>query len=76
MTPLVTLATRCHIVVMPDRTTFDGAVTLRRGPYDIQLNLGNLLDRDRYYVSQINGGGLLYPGPPFNAQLTLRYRFD
>jgi hypothetical protein len=30
---------------------------------------------DRYFVSQINSGGLLYPGQPFNATLTLRYRF-
>jgi outer membrane receptor for monomeric catechols len=65
-----------NTVVMPDRTTFDGAVTLRRGAYDVALNLGNLLDRNRYFVSQINGGGLLYPGQPFNAALTLRYRFQ
>jgi iron complex outermembrane receptor protein len=62
--------------VMPERTTFDGALTLRRGAYDIGVNLANLTNRKRYFVSQINGGGLLYPGEPFNAKLTLRYRFQ
>lgn len=65
-----------NTLVMPSRTTFDGAVNLRRGPYDITVNLSNLTNRERYYVSQINGGGLLYPGQPFNATLTLRYRFQ
>jgi iron complex outermembrane receptor protein len=65
-----------NTTAMPSRTTFDGAVTLRRGPYDIAVNLTNLLDKRYYFVSQINGGGLLYPGQPFNAALTLRYRFQ
>jgi outer membrane receptor for monomeric catechols len=65
-----------NTVVMPERTTMDGAVTLRRGAYDIGVNLVNLTNRKRYFVSQINGGGLLYPGEPFNAKLTVRYRFQ
>ena len=61
--------------IMPERLTFDGAVSFRHRSYDIALNFTNLTDRERYYVSQINSGGLLYPGTPFGTQLTLRYRF-
>ena len=62
--------------VMPERTTFDAAAVLRRGAYDIGVNIANLTDRERYFVSQINGGGLLYPGERFNAKLVVRYRFQ
>jgi iron complex outermembrane receptor protein len=65
-----------NTVTMPERTTFDGAVMLRRGDYDIGVNFTNLTDRERYFVSQINGGGLLYPGEPFNGKVTVRYRFQ
>ena len=40
------------------------------------LNLVNLTNKKEYFVSQINGGTQLYPGPPFNATITLRYRFN
>jgi len=36
----------------------------------------NLTNLQTYYVSQINGGNQLYPGPPFNASVTLRYRLN
>lgn len=64
-----------NTLVMPERLTFDGAFSLRYRSYDMALNFTNLTGRDRYYVSQINSGGLLYPGTPFGTQLTLRYRF-
>ena len=34
----------------------------------------NLTNRERYYVSQINSSQF-YPGPPFNATVTVGYRF-
>ena len=64
-----------NTLVMPELLTFDGAISLRYRAYDVALNFTNLTDRDRYYVSQINSGGLLYPGRPFGTQLTVRYRF-
>jgi outer membrane receptor protein involved in Fe transport len=59
---------------MPSRTTMDGAINVTHGSYDLTVNLVNLLDKERYYVSQINGGSQLYPGQPLNATVTVRYR--
>ena len=64
-----------NTLVMPERLTFDGAASFRYRNYDLALNFINLTDRERYYVSQINSGGLLTPGPPIGTTLTLRYRF-
>lgn len=63
-----------NTTIMPSLTTFDGAVSLTRKKYDLQVNLGNLLNKARYFTSVINSTQL-YPGPPFNATMTLRYRF-
>ena len=63
-----------NTTIMPSLTTFDGAVGLTRKKYDLQVNLGNLLNKARYFTSVINSTQL-YPGPPFNATMTLRYRF-
>lgn len=60
--------------MVPSLTTFDGAVSVTRTKYDVQVNFANLLNRGRYFSSVINGSQL-YPGVPFNATLTLRYRF-
>jgi iron complex outermembrane recepter protein len=65
-----------NTTIMPSLGTADGAISLRRGKYDVAVNFGNLLDKDRYFDSQINGGAQLYPGEPFNATLTVRYRFQ
>lgn len=53
---------------------FSGAVGLHRKKYELQLNAENLLDRQRYFVSQINGTQL-YPGQPINLFATIRYKF-
>jgi len=63
-----------NTAIVPSLTTYDGGVSLNRTKYDVQVNFANLLNRERYFVSQINSTQL-YPGPPFNATLTLRYRF-
>jgi outer membrane receptor protein involved in Fe transport len=42
--------------------------------WDITVNLMNLTNNQNYIVSQINSSQF-YPGPPFNASVTLRYRF-
>jgi iron complex outermembrane receptor protein len=65
-----------NTIVVPGRFTINGAVGLRRPKWDVMVNLENLGDKERYFVSQINGGNQLYPGPPFHAFVTLRYRFD
>src|SRR5262249_860666 len=60
--------------VVPTRSTMDGAVNVRRGKYDVSVNFDNMTFKDRYFVSQWAGN--LYPGKPFNATLTIRYRFQ
>jgi iron complex outermembrane recepter protein len=55
-------------------TTFTGAVGLHRKRYDLTVNAENLLGRQRYFVSQINGSQL-YPGQSANVFATIRYRF-
>jgi outer membrane receptor protein involved in Fe transport len=55
--------------------TFSGAVGVRYKNYEATLNMENLLNRERYFVSQINGNQL-YPGAPVNAFVSLRYRFN
>ncbi|MEP7354796.1 MAG: TonB-dependent receptor [Acidobacteriota bacterium] len=47
--------------------------------WSVAVNIQNLLNRQRFVVSQINGGGTsgqVYPGAPFAATLTLRYQFN
>jgi iron complex outermembrane receptor protein len=63
-----------NTAMVPSATTFDGSVSLTRRTYDVVVNFANLLNAQRYFVSQINSTQL-YPGPPINATLTLRYRF-
>jgi outer membrane receptor for monomeric catechols len=63
-----------NTAIVPSATTFDGAISLTRRKYDVVVNFANLLNAQRYFVSQINSTQL-YPGPPINATLTLRYRF-
>lgn len=63
-----------NTAIVPSATTFDGAISVTRRKYDVAVNFANLLNRQRYFVSQINSTQL-YPGPPFNSTVTLRYRF-
>src|SRR5262245_27853147 len=65
-----------NTLVMPKLDTMDAAVMVRRGNYDVGVNLRNLTNETQYFTSQINSGGQLYPGEPFNALVTLRYRFQ
>ena len=65
-----------NTVSIPSRLTFDGAIGFRRPEWEVSLNLVNLTNKKHYFVSQINGGTQLYPGPPLNATVTLRYRFN
>jgi iron complex outermembrane receptor protein len=65
-----------NTIVLPSRLTFDGGVGFRKPMWDVTVNLMNLTNVQTYYVSQINSGNQLYPGPPFNASVTLRYRFN
>ncbi len=65
-----------NTVILPSRFTMDGALNLLRPRWEIGVNFNNLTDKDRYFVSQINGGNQLYPGQPFSAMMTVRYRFQ
>jgi len=64
-----------NTITLPSRLTFEGAVGFRRLAWDVVVNVMNLTNKERYFVSQINGGNQLYPGPPFNASVTIGYRF-
>lgn len=64
-----------NTIVLPDRLTFDGVVSVRMRDWDVAVNLANLTNNERYFVSNINSGNQFYPGPPFNATLTIGYRF-
>jgi outer membrane receptor for monomeric catechols len=69
-------ANAANTVRVPSVGTMDGAVGVRRGKYDVAVNFGNITNKEHYFVSQINGGGQLYPGQPFSAMLTVGYRFQ
>lgn len=64
-----------NTIVLPSRLTFDGVVSFRVDALDVAVNLANLTNNDRYFVSNINSGNQFYPGQPFNATVTVRYRF-
>jgi len=64
-----------NTITLPSRFTLDGLVSFRIRELDLALNLINLTNNERYYVSNINSGNQFYPGQPFNATLTLRYQF-
>lgn len=56
-------------------TVFSGALGIQRKKYGVTINAENMLNRGRYFVSQINAGNQLYPGSPINVFATVRYRF-
>ena len=64
-----------NTIVLPSRLTFDGVVSLRVDTVDVAVNLVNITNNERYFVSNINSGNQFYPGQPFNATVTVRYRF-
>jgi iron complex outermembrane receptor protein len=64
-----------NTILFPSRLTFDGVVSVRLREWDVAVNLTNILNKDRYFVSNINSGNQWYPGQPFNATLTLRRTF-
>lgn len=55
-------------------TTFSGAVSYRRGWYQIGVNAENLFNRERYFVAGIYDTQV-YPGTPINVSATLRFWF-
>jgi iron complex outermembrane receptor protein len=68
-------ADTANTAIVPSHSTMDGAVTLRRAKYDVTVNFANITNKQHYFVSQINSGGQLYPGEPFNAKMTVGYHF-
>jgi iron complex outermembrane recepter protein len=59
---------------MPGFTTSDASLQYRREKMEYQLNVANLFDNKHYYVSAIDDTQV-YPGPPINVSVTIRYRF-
>jgi len=55
-------------------TLWDAAVFYRKSKWEYSVNLNNALNKERYLVSSINDF-LVYPGKPFDATGTIRFRF-
>jgi iron complex outermembrane receptor protein len=70
------VANAANTVFVPSVFTMSGAAGFKRPRWDVMVNLENLTNKERYFTSQINGGNQLYPGQPFNAFVTLRFRFS
>lgn len=64
-----------NTITLPSRLTFDGAIGFRQRVWDVTVNLVNLTNQASYFVSVINSSQF-YPGQPFNASVTLRFRFN
>ncbi len=55
-------------------TLWDAAVFYRKSKWEYSVNLNNALNKERYLVASINDF-LVYPGKPFDATGTIRFRF-
>ncbi len=55
-------------------STFSGAISYRRGFYQVGVNADNLFGRDRYFIAGIYDTQV-YPGQPLNVSATLRLFF-
>jgi iron complex outermembrane receptor protein len=53
-------------------SVFQGAFSYRRKLYDLSVNAENLFDRQRYFPSGLYQNQV-YPGPPINAYVTVRF---
>lgn len=54
---------------------WDGGASFQSRNWSAAVNIANLFNRQRFWVSAINSGNQLYPGAPFAATFTLRYTF-
>jgi catecholate siderophore receptor len=64
-----------NTVTLPAYTTLDAMAQYRRGALEVQLNVGNLLDRRYIVAGHGSNANLNLPGAPRNVQVTARYRF-
>lgn len=64
-----------NTATIPSLFIMSSSVGMARKQWSASVNMENLTDKQRYFTSQINSTQL-YPGPPFNVFVTLRYRFD
>lgn len=55
-------------------TTWDAAVRYRRERFEASVNFMNVLNKTHYFISAIDDTQI-YPGPPIDVAVTLRYRF-
>jgi catecholate siderophore receptor len=64
-----------NTVTLPAYTTLDAMAQYRHGALEVQLNVGNLLDRRYIVAGHGSSANLNLPGAPRNVQVTARYRF-
>ncbi len=62
---------------MDGYTIWDAGLYYRRSHAEFSVDFKNIGDRENYFVSSIIwNGSQLYPGPPFSASATIRFRFQ
>lgn len=64
-----------NTVILPGYAKLDAMVGYRLSKLDVQLNLGNLLNRGYIVSGHGSSANLNLPGAPRNAQVTARYSF-
>ena len=64
-----------NTVTLPGYTTVDAMAYYRKGPWDVQLKLNNLLNRSYIVAGHGSSPNLNLPGAPRSAQVVARYRF-
>ncbi len=64
-----------NTVTLPGYTTVDAAAWYRTRPYELQLNLYNLFDRDYIVSGHGSNKNLSVPGAPRHVALTVKLRF-
>ncbi len=64
-----------NTVTLPAYTTVDAVAYYRGGPWDLQLNLTNVTDREYIVAGHGSSANLNLPGAPRAVQATVRYAF-
>ena len=62
-------------VTLPAYTTFDAALQVALGEWDLDVNVKNLTNRKHYVSAHGSNDNLIPPGSPRAVQVTLRTHF-
>ena len=64
-----------NLVTLPAYTTFDAALQVALGEWDLDVNVKNLTNRKHYVSAHGSNDNLILPGSPRAVQVTLRTHF-